>query len=237
VGESLQDRIWKDLVKKIASGEFKMGQKLPTEKELQTMYNASRTPVREALRRLVADGFVVRRPGKGTFVTNRGEYSVHARHSPFSFYYARYLDKITAKTIHASKQANPPEDVARALKTKPGQAVTYIERIRKMDQTPVSFLKCWFNEKIPVEPFTTKTEFFRVLDFLAEELGIKCSEGQETVEAVMPDPRERKLLQLPEGVPVLLVRRVWLDWSGDVIAYHKLLANSRIWKYRATVSF
>lgn len=50
-------------------GDFKVGDKLPTEVELIRQYGYSRTVIREGLSSLVEDGILTRRQGSGTFVT------------------------------------------------------------------------------------------------------------------------------------------------------------------------
>ncbi|MBC7227000.1 MAG: extracellular solute-binding protein [Thermoflexales bacterium] len=52
----------------IESGLWKPGDRLPTEDELCRLYGISRSPVRQALKELVYEGVLVRRPGAGTFV-------------------------------------------------------------------------------------------------------------------------------------------------------------------------
>jgi GntR family transcriptional repressor for pyruvate dehydrogenase complex len=69
------ERIAERIVTAIALGEFVPEQRLPTERELATMLEVSRTTVREAMQRLQAAGFVTTRRGRGggTFVrTGRG---------------------------------------------------------------------------------------------------------------------------------------------------------------------
>ena len=56
--------------KKIESGEFKPGDRIPTEQELCEMFDISRTPVRQALTELAYEGILYRRPGRGTFVSD-----------------------------------------------------------------------------------------------------------------------------------------------------------------------
>jgi DNA-binding FadR family transcriptional regulator len=58
-------------MQQLASGLYSEGDKLPTEKELCTLFDVSRPVVREALMRLQADGLVVARQGAGTFVKKR----------------------------------------------------------------------------------------------------------------------------------------------------------------------
>ncbi|MDV3250005.1 FadR family transcriptional regulator [Devosia sp. BK] len=56
------------LRKRISSGEFGPGEKLPTESQLTVHFGVSRTVVREAIAALSADGSVQPRQGAGVFV-------------------------------------------------------------------------------------------------------------------------------------------------------------------------
>jgi multiple sugar transport system substrate-binding protein len=56
---------------KIETGEFKPGERIPTEQELCERYGISRTPVRQALNEMVYEGLLTRRRGSGTFVAER----------------------------------------------------------------------------------------------------------------------------------------------------------------------
>jgi multiple sugar transport system substrate-binding protein len=56
--------------RRIKSGLWGPGDRIPTERELCQMYGISRSPVRQALNQLAQEGLVIRRPGLGTFVAN-----------------------------------------------------------------------------------------------------------------------------------------------------------------------
>lgn len=58
-----------DLRRRIQSGEFAQGKKLPTEDYLGDEYEASRNTIRQAIERLAREGLVAKRQGQGTFVT------------------------------------------------------------------------------------------------------------------------------------------------------------------------
>jgi len=60
----LKDR----LLSWIASGQYRPGDKLPSENELAEQYGLSRQTVRQAIGELVQEGWLVREQGKGTFV-------------------------------------------------------------------------------------------------------------------------------------------------------------------------
>ena len=66
--ELLYVQIQRDLRTKIETGRWPIGAKIPPEPELQKTYNASRGTVRRAMDELVRQGYVVKEPGRGTFV-------------------------------------------------------------------------------------------------------------------------------------------------------------------------
>ena len=70
-GVGLVDRVYREILGSIMNGEFKEGDKLPTELELTARFTASRPTIREALSRLRSDGITSTRQGSGTFVTRR----------------------------------------------------------------------------------------------------------------------------------------------------------------------
>jgi DNA-binding FadR family transcriptional regulator len=67
----LPDRIYSDILNRIIEGEYKEGDRLPTEHALAERFETSRPTVREALARLRADGIIATRHGSGTTVTRR----------------------------------------------------------------------------------------------------------------------------------------------------------------------
>jgi GntR family transcriptional repressor for pyruvate dehydrogenase complex len=62
------DRVYEEILGQIVAGDFKIGDRLPSENQLGTEYDVSRAVVREALARLYADGVTVTRRGAGTYV-------------------------------------------------------------------------------------------------------------------------------------------------------------------------
>ena len=53
----------------VATGRFRTGDRLPTERELASLLQLPRTAVRRSLARLEADGRVARQVGRGTYMT------------------------------------------------------------------------------------------------------------------------------------------------------------------------
>lgn len=62
-------RIYDDVRRRIITGEYPPGSKLPTIREVQQAYGCSEEPVRTALDWLSEEGWVETQQGKGSFVS------------------------------------------------------------------------------------------------------------------------------------------------------------------------
>jgi GntR family transcriptional regulator len=67
---SLYYQLKEEFLKKIQAGEWKPGQKIPSEAELCSAYKLSRITIRKAIEELVRSGHLERFQGRGTFVVN-----------------------------------------------------------------------------------------------------------------------------------------------------------------------
>lgn len=67
----LSDQLYGQIFEQIVSGRLKIGDQLPSEKEICERFGVSRPVVREALLRLRADGLVTAHQGLGTFVSHQ----------------------------------------------------------------------------------------------------------------------------------------------------------------------
>lgn len=68
--QRLYERIAQQLANGIARGQYKVGQRLPSERELAQTFSVSRPTVREAIIALELDNLVEVRVGSGVYVTN-----------------------------------------------------------------------------------------------------------------------------------------------------------------------
>jgi len=73
---SMPARIYNDILSRIIEGEYKEGERLPTEHTLAERFSTSRPTVREALAQLRADGIIATRHGSGTTVMRRPDPNV-----------------------------------------------------------------------------------------------------------------------------------------------------------------
>ena len=101
--EHINEQIYKLLLSKIVSQEFAPGQRLRVD-EVAARLGVSRTPVKDAVNRLAADGLVVVMPRKGTFVADITPEGIH-----------ELFDVRLMMELHAAESAIPRatgEDIA-----------------------------------------------------------------------------------------------------------------------------
>jgi DNA-binding transcriptional regulator YhcF (GntR family) len=67
--KNISEDIRRELIQSIRHGEYKAGDRLPSTRELGRRFGISHFVVSVALKRLVEEGYVVKRQGSGTFVT------------------------------------------------------------------------------------------------------------------------------------------------------------------------
>ncbi|MFD1988375.1 GntR family transcriptional regulator [Paenibacillus nicotianae] len=69
------EQMYLTLRNRFHSGEYTIGDKIPSEKELMEQFEVSRITSKKALDMLVQDGYIVRQPGRGSFVIHNGNQS------------------------------------------------------------------------------------------------------------------------------------------------------------------
>lgn len=65
----LYESVYTALLEQIRTGKLQPGERLPTEKVLAERFEVSRITIQKAMGMLVQDGYIVRHPGRGSFVS------------------------------------------------------------------------------------------------------------------------------------------------------------------------
>ncbi len=69
----MYEKILSDLKKKISAGEYGPGDRIPSEKEIGEAYQVSRITAKKAMEILAEESYIVRQPGRGSFVNKNIE--------------------------------------------------------------------------------------------------------------------------------------------------------------------
>ncbi len=120
-GSTLSQKIDEDIEQAIRQKVLRPGDRLPTENELCSMLGVSRTPLREALRRLHARGLITVKKGDGMYVS---EFSSGNALSQLILYFELCLDKAMALEILKARQMFEPQIVKAAAESRTEEDLT-----------------------------------------------------------------------------------------------------------------
>lgn len=132
---ALYYQLKEEVRRKILSKEWTPGSKIPAENEICQLFKVSRTTARKAIDELQAEGYLVKKQGRGTFV--QSESIGHKLHKFYTFgEEIKSLGiKESAKVI-AFERMRPDGTVCKKLQLELGEEVYWIKRIRYMDERP-----------------------------------------------------------------------------------------------------
>jgi len=102
----LYERVAEDISAKIVGGEYTVGRRLPSERDLAATYGVSRPTVREAMIALELDGLIEIKKGSGVYVTATGPIGGQAGQTdigPFELLEARRAIEGEACALAASR--------------------------------------------------------------------------------------------------------------------------------------
>jgi len=200
----------------ISSGALAIGQLLPSESELCRALDVSRNTVRQAIGELEAEGLVVRKRGKGTFVadpntTRRGvQYSFTTEVSS--------MGKTPSSTLVDFDVIPADEDICRKMELPQGTSVYCFTRIRNVDGQPLILETSYYPQYI--YPHLTR-DMVETHSFysLLYHVGITPASAEETYEAVVLDSTRARLLGVTPGSCAFFHRRRTRTDDGRIYEY------------------
>jgi len=205
------------ILQSLQAAEWKPGEAIPSEMDLAARYRVSQGTVRKAIDELAAGNLLVRRQGKGTFVATHAEHHVQYRFLKLVPDSGDLASEGPAqRRIVDCKRLRAHADIARALALRSGDAVLQVRRVLSFAGVPTILEDLW----LPGAPFKGLTaERLAGYDgpmyaLFETEFGVRMVRADEKIRAVLPDPAQQALLEVPEGAPLLSVERVAYTYNN-----------------------
>jgi GntR family transcriptional regulator len=221
ISQPLYKQLEDILMQSIESGTFKQGEKIPTELELSKIYNVSRITIRKALEELTRNNYLVRKTGKGTFVSNEKLQRSISGINSFSKVCHTLGREPGAKTIKLVIEDATTEDI-RCLDLKTGDKVIVLERIRYADKIPVSIELSRFPESFIflLNDDFNNTSLYEILD---KKYNIRFAQSRKTIEIVFSTYEFSRYLNLSKNYPLLSITSTLIDTRGQKACLSKQL--------------
>jgi len=203
-----------EIIRQIENEELVDDQMIPSERELIAKHGMSRITVRKAIDDLVNEGYLYRIQGKGTFVKgDRGKQNLFSITSctqdiiNLGMVPSRKVLSIDVIPVNAKR--------AKQLEISKDEMVVRLDRLYFADGEAINRTTTYLPAKY--FPGLEKHDFEKnsLYEVLEQEYGVTITRATRTIEAILAEGDTADLLDVPEGMPILLFRAVTYGKIGN----------------------
>ena len=212
-GPPLYLKVKEHILSNIASGAWPPGARVPSEHDLVAQFSISRMTANRALRELSSDGWLTRVAGVGTFVSEPRSRASLVELKDIAEEIAARSHRHTMRVIASGRYAATPA-LAHEFEAANGAPLFHVLLVHDENGVPVQIEDRWVNAGL--------APGFLDRDLAAETStavllrSLPVDELEHIVEAAMPAPEERRLLDIGPREPCLVLRR--RSWSRGRVA-------------------
>ncbi|MDR1650467.1 MAG: GntR family transcriptional regulator [Synergistaceae bacterium] len=225
----LYQRLYDYIRERIDGGEYRPGDRIPSESALCAMLNVSRVTARSALQKLADDGILVKSHGRGTFVAVPA--FVESMDAKGSF--TESCIKMNAKpnTRLISREIVPLQNkIAVVLGAPDGSGAICLKRLRLVDGQPVIFEEDYFGMGYA---FLLKEELENVSLFslIQKKMGLAPIKFDNYFDVSEAGCEHAAHLECGEGAPLLRVRQTVKAIDNQAMYFNEQYIRSDRYKY------
>ncbi|WHY91342.1 GntR family transcriptional regulator [Neobacillus cucumis] len=203
----------------IDDGQWKPGDKIPSENQLMKEYSVSRNTAKKAIEELVQDGLLYRIQGKGTFVAKpKLQQSLMGLYSFSKVFKEKGM--VPKDIVIEIKEVKPAYEILTELQLAEEENVIEMKRLRCVDDEPYVLESSFFPKRVvPDMSLLKRVGEISLYDLLEEEFNVVVTRAKEAFEPVLIRSEESKYLQTLEGKPALLLERIAYGPDGVPVEF------------------
>jgi GntR family transcriptional regulator len=197
--------------------QLDVGDAIPSERQLSTDLGVSRLTVRAALDDLAREGYLVRRRGAGTFVSEP-KIAQELTMTSFTDDMRRRGLRPASRTLEL-RISPAGARLGRLLHVSPSEPVVVASRLRLADGESMAIERVHVRER-HVPGLTAKDlEEYSFYELLKDRYGIVIVGGTQTIEPTVTDEDESAALGVPLHSPAFRFERITQSESGEIVEF------------------
>lgn len=220
------------LRRKIAAGEYRSGERLPSESELCSQYAVSSITARRAIKILVDQDIAETRQGQGTFLKplmlGSATFDLHGLQEIFT-------DRRTQVRIMGASAVSANERIAQKLQVEPGKRVIYIRRLLLREGRPIIYHR----EYMILDPTNPTVEAELEVTSLG---GLFSGSGQTmlkrgdlSIEATVLNDDEASVLPGERGTPAFRIEHIFYDFHDRAVSWGWFICQGDQLRFKTSV--
>ncbi|KRN04446.1 GntR family transcriptional regulator [Holzapfeliella floricola] len=199
-------QIHNHIKQKIETGQWQLGQRLPSERNLSETFGVSRMTLRQAISTLAEEGILERRPGSGTYVSSQKVQEKMTGITSFTDMMKKQGKEPSSQTI-TYRLTKPSLSEKEKLQLNSDQNVLRMERIRFADGIPISFEVASIPENLIGD--LHKSEITTSLYHAVKHKNkFELNHVEQTIGATTANEQIAKMLDIKKGDPLVLLRQI-----------------------------
>ncbi|MCX8022359.1 MAG: GntR family transcriptional regulator [Syntrophorhabdaceae bacterium] len=217
----------------IASGEFRPGQRLPSEAQLCQRYQVSPMTVRRAINILIDRGLVSTAQGRGTFVKPIELSTVVFGLDEFTGIFTKNADtKVRLLEVRIVKS---DEEIAKRLAIDVSDRAILIRRLILKENEPTIYHKEYLVYD-PTRPIVEGEMEVTALYGLFTGTGeTALKRGELAIEVTVLDEKEANLLKAPPMLPAFRLEHIFYDFDDRPASWGTFLCRGDRLRFTTTV--
>jgi GntR family transcriptional regulator len=209
------------IVSSLHDGTLSPGDRLPSENELSERLDVSVITIKRSLDELRRQGLIQRIQGRGSFVAGKEKIVLSLRRLFSLTEFTKEQGMHPARVTIEISETRASWAVARHLQLAPGERVAKLTRIRLMDKLPVAVETSYLTIALLPGFLNRYTDQIALYELLENEFGQEIVQAEDILEAVLINPFESQVLEVPVGSMGIILERTGYTQEGMPLEYTK----------------
>jgi len=218
------------ILKRIEEENAQPGSSLPGEKDFEEQYGVSRITIRRALQELVDEGYIVRQPGKGSFVRQAKLQDRSAVLGGFAYDLRAQGYEVESEILEYSVQPAATH-IAEKLGIGIGKDLLYFKRLVIADGEPIAVTNAHFNVDSHVAFSRKELSMDSIFPLFERKYGIVLRRAQKSIEVTLTLKDEADLLGVAPNSPAMLTELLVFNEQEETVGFVKTLYRGDRYKY------
>jgi GntR family transcriptional regulator len=236
---SLYAQVEFTLRNKILSGQYELGEKLPSENELVERFGVSKITIRHALARLEAENLIIRKSGKGTFVAETISVTKQIMFTnkikDIILDAERYETKLLSLQTIRACESRISKDIKMFFNIAKDDDIVRIQRLRLLKHVPIYYIENYIPLNIAKNIEKNDLAKLPLLKILKEKLGVKIGGGDLYIEAIAAEPDIADVMKCQTYTPLIVRRVLYHHESGYPIDFTINFMRAEYFMYKTTI--